>query len=77
LSTHPQFLSGDFTFAIAGRSISKLQQLQKDLDIDQKRVPLVELDVLSAESIAAGVKTARVVINVVGPFQRWGKPVIT
>jgi short subunit dehydrogenase-like uncharacterized protein len=61
---------------MAGRSIFKLIQLQKKLGIDSKRVPVVEIDVLDPKSIVAGIKTTRLLINVVGPYLRWGKPVI-
>jgi len=73
LVTHPQ--RGRFTWAIAARSRSKLKALDEELALSPD-VELVELDVTNETDVERVVKTARVVINTVGPFHRYGTPVI-
>jgi short subunit dehydrogenase-like uncharacterized protein len=76
LNQHPEFASGAFTFSIAGRSVSKLHQLQEELGIDSGRVKIIEVDIGNEDSIDAAITTTRVVINAVGPFWKWARPVV-
>ncbi|KIJ67410.1 hypothetical protein HYDPIDRAFT_108169 [Hydnomerulius pinastri MD-312] len=74
LATHPQ--RGSFTFGLAARSDSKLKALVHencDLLID---VPLFVVDVTSSDAVDKAVQQTRVVINTVGPYWRWGTPVV-
>ncbi|KIJ66143.1 hypothetical protein HYDPIDRAFT_110317 [Hydnomerulius pinastri MD-312] len=74
LATHPQRTS--FTFGLAARSDSKLKALvheNSDLLID---VPLFVVDVTNSDDIDKAVQQTRVVINTVGPYWRWGTPVV-
>ncbi|KAF8624483.1 hypothetical protein AX17_007112 [Amanita inopinata Kibby_2008] len=73
LAAHPQH--DKFTWAIAGRSRTKLDTLVKDLELPPK-VAVVKLDVTDEQEVERVVKTTRVVINTVGPFYRWGTPVV-
>lgn len=61
---------------MAGRSTSRIRLVQQELRIASDRVRVIEVDVLKEESVAAAIKTIRVVIDVVGPYWRWGKAVV-
>ncbi|KDQ31637.1 hypothetical protein PLEOSDRAFT_1061778 [Pleurotus ostreatus PC15] len=76
LYAHPQHKNREFTFAIAGRSLSKLTALAKSIDLDTSLVPSVLVDVTNAEDVERAVKSAKVVINTVGPYWTWGTPVV-
>ncbi|KAH8827838.1 Saccharopine dehydrogenase-domain-containing protein [Flagelloscypha sp. PMI_526] len=74
LLVHPE--RSKFTFGIAGRSKEKLDALLASLSKTEKDIPVVVVDVLKPEEIEAAVIQARVVINTVGPFWRWGTNVV-
>jgi short subunit dehydrogenase-like uncharacterized protein len=73
LAAHPQ--RGRFTWAVVARSRTKLEALAKELKLSRE-VALVILDVTNEEDVQRIIKTARVVINTVGPFHRYGTPVV-
>lgn len=73
LAAHPQ--RGRFTWAVAARSPAKLEALTKELKLSPD-VGLVILDVTNEKDVQRVVKTARVVINTVGPFHLYGTPVV-
>jgi short subunit dehydrogenase-like uncharacterized protein len=64
-----------FTFAIGARSKSKLDELISELSLDTS-VEVILVDVTKPEQVDAAVRKAKVVINTVGPFMRWGTPVV-
>lgn len=76
LNSHPQH-SGPtpFTFAIAGRSQKKLEGLKEELKLGQQ-VGLLVVDVGDYASVEAAVTQARVVLNTVGPFWKYGEHVV-
>lgn len=76
LSTHPDFLDRKFTFALGGRSPQKLAKVAAELGVDETAVPHVHVDVLDSAQVTQAVQGARVVINAVGPYWRWGKLVV-
>ncbi|EGO00593.1 hypothetical protein SERLA73DRAFT_178436 [Serpula lacrymans var. lacrymans S7.3] len=73
LYAHPERSS--FSFGIAARSRSKLNDLVSDLSLDST-VQLFILDIANPEQIDAAVQKTKVVINAVGPYWRWGTPVV-
>ena len=73
LSTHPQ--RHLFTFAIGARSRSKLDALVQKLDVPSS-VQLVQVDVTDKHQVEEAVKSTRVIINTVGPYWKWGTPVV-
>ncbi|GLB37942.1 putative saccharopine dehydrogenase NADP binding domain [Lyophyllum shimeji] len=75
LVAHPQFTEGLFSFSIAARSQSKLHNLVQELGLPAS-VNTLQFDVDDYSSVEAAVKSARVVINTVGPYWRWGTPVV-
>ncbi|KAH8110427.1 Saccharopine dehydrogenase-domain-containing protein [Phellopilus nigrolimitatus] len=66
---------GAFSFAIAGRSEARLAELVAELSLDGT-VQVLRVDVTNNDELQAAVRTARVVINTVGPYYRWGRPVV-
>ncbi|KAL4261168.1 Saccharopine dehydrogenase-like oxidoreductase [Pleurotus pulmonarius] len=68
-----------FTFAIAARSQARLDATTRGLGIDcaVSGVHTLLVDVTNAEQLERAVRGARVVINAVGPFRRWGTPVVS
>lgn len=74
LNTHHDHGSR-FTFAVGARSQSKLDDLVAELSLDDT-VEVILVDVTIPEQVDAAVKRAKVVINTVGPFMRWGTPVV-
>jgi short subunit dehydrogenase-like uncharacterized protein len=46
-----------------------------ELSLD-KTVEVIVVDVANLEQVDAAVKKVKVVINTVGPFVRWGTPVV-
>ncbi|OSX61816.1 hypothetical protein POSPLADRAFT_1047071 [Postia placenta MAD-698-R-SB12] len=73
LASHPARSS--FTFAIAARSKSKLDELKRNLQLDDA-IRVLQVDVTQPTQVEDAVKSARVVINTVGPFWKWGDPVV-
>jgi fibrillarin-like rRNA methylase len=64
-----------FTFAVGARSKAKLDTLVSELSLDET-VQVILVDVTKPEQVDAAVKNVKVVINTVGPFMRWGTPVV-
>jgi len=74
LASHPQ-RSTAFRLAIAARSKAKLAELVSELGLDDT-VQVIQVDVTNFNELEAVVKRTKVVINTVGPFWRWGTPVV-
>jgi len=73
LANHPQ--RSQFTLAIAARSRTKLDELVSDLSLP-KSIQIHVVDVTNFDQVEALVKDAKVVLNTVGPFAKWGPPVV-
>ena len=73
LSTHPQRAA--FTLGVCARSKEKLEKVKKELKLDDSVRPFYA-DVTKREDVEAVVKEAKVIINTVGPYWRWGTPVV-
>lgn len=69
LSQHPQRSS--FTLAVAGRSRSKLDALELDAGVQ-----VFVVDVTDETAVEELVKQFKVIANTVGPYWRWGTPVV-
>lgn len=73
LLDHPDFTSGAFTWAIAGRSASKLYSLKQKYSLPAG-VGIIEAD--TSKPLEGGlekmVKQSRVVMNLVGPYSDYG-----
>ena len=76
LNSHPE-RSGPtpFTFAIAGRSQKKLEELKGELKLDHE-VGIFTIDVGDYASVEAVVTRTKVVINTIGPFWTYGDHIV-
>ncbi|CAO3615954.1 unnamed protein product [Cunninghamella echinulata] len=66
-------------WAIAGRSISKLEKVKENLikvNESAKDIDLIVADATSPESLDAFLKDTTVVISTVGPFTLYGTPLV-
>ncbi|HET9512073.1 MAG TPA: saccharopine dehydrogenase NADP-binding domain-containing protein [Sphingomonas sp.] len=61
------------TWAMAGRSLTKLEAVRDDLGID---VPLITADADDPASLRAMCERAKVVLTTVGPYQLYGEPLV-
>lgn len=74
LSFHSQ--RTQFTLAFGGRSERKLAQVVKSLGLTNNDVGLVQVDVSNENDVEQVVKSARVVINAIGPYWSYGTPTV-
>lgn len=73
LANHPSRRS--FSFAIAGRSLKKLQALANDLSLSPN-VAKFAFDVGNDAEVVEVVKKAKVIINCIGPFWKCSTPIV-
>ena len=67
--------AGDLRWAMAGRSAAKLAEVRDALGIDAA-LPLLVADAADGDALTALVRRAKVVLTTVGPYQRFGEPLI-
>lgn len=69
-------------FAVAGRSLSKLQALQTQLEKtfpsqgDATKVDIVVVDTMIPAQVISMIQTTQAVVNFVGPFQLYGGSIV-
>ena len=63
-------------WALAGRSQAKLEEVRRRLGPEFADLPLVGADVGDPESLRLMAEASRVVISTVGPYIRYGEPVV-
>jgi short subunit dehydrogenase-like uncharacterized protein len=68
-------VGGDVRWAIAGRSVAKMEAVRKEIGAPDA-LPLVVADASDPASLAAMARDARVVIATVGPYQLYGEPLV-
>lgn len=68
--------NGQISWAIAGRSEQKLNQLKSSLGAAADNVPLIIADSEDTDSLNALCRQSRVVISTVGPYLLYGEPMI-
>lgn len=68
-------VGGKVAWALAGRSLDKLAEVRQLIGAS-RALPLIEADASNAESLGRLVAQARVVITTVGPYQRYGEPLV-
>jgi short subunit dehydrogenase-like uncharacterized protein len=66
---------GPVTWAMAGRSLEKLQRVRDELGISPT-LPLLVADATDTAALARLVSQAKVVITTVGPYQRHGEALV-
>lgn len=65
--------------ALAGRNLEKLEGVRERIiaaDADSPELPLLVADVTDPDSLRAVAESARVVITTVGPYVRYGEPLV-
>jgi short subunit dehydrogenase-like uncharacterized protein len=67
---------GGATVALAGRDLAKLEGLRASLPGDGPSFPVLRADAADREGLAAVVAQARVVATTVGPYARYGSPLV-
>ena len=74
LANHPQRASSPapFTLTLGGRSKDKLDQVAKSLGLDST----VVVDLSDYSAVESAVVRAKVVINAVGPYWKFGENVV-
>jgi len=70
-----EYPDADFTWAMAGRSIDKLSAVRAEMGIPES-IPLIAVDSDDAQSLEAMVRSTRVVITTVGPYQLYGEELV-
>jgi short subunit dehydrogenase-like uncharacterized protein len=68
-------VGGDVSWAMAGRSQDKLEQVRDEMGISAA-VPLIVCDASSSSSVDALVQRAQVILTTVGPYQLYGDDVV-
>ena len=68
-------VGGEVQWAMAGRSLEKLEQVRDELAIDAA-VPLVVADASDVSSIDDMVARAKVILTTVGPYQLYGAELV-
>ncbi len=77
LHAHRERKAGKFTYAIAGRNKTKLAELARAIrSDDDDSLGIYEVDVTNFDDVEKIVQQAKVIVNAVGPYWRWGKPVV-
>jgi short subunit dehydrogenase-like uncharacterized protein len=72
-------MQGKFTWAMAGRSKEKLEQVKADLATYNQQasdVALLQADISDDSSLDKLAASASVIISTVGPYAKYGRPVI-
>jgi short subunit dehydrogenase-like uncharacterized protein len=63
-------------WALAGRNLGKLEQVRARLGSGSSEIPLLRADVTDASSLQAVAEATKVVITTVGPYIRYGEPLV-
>ncbi|MEM9256646.1 MAG: saccharopine dehydrogenase NADP-binding domain-containing protein [Pseudomonadota bacterium] len=66
---------GTYAWAMAGRSLSKLEQVRAELGLDES-VPLIVADSTDDTALRTMVASAKVVLTTVGPYALYGAPLV-
>ncbi|THD64761.1 saccharopine dehydrogenase NADP-binding domain-containing protein [Phenylobacterium sp.] len=68
-------VGGEVSWAMAGRSQAKLEQVRDELGLPAE-TPLVVADADDPASLEAMVRRAKAVVTTVGPYQLYGEPLV-
>jgi short subunit dehydrogenase-like uncharacterized protein len=63
-------------WALAGRNQEKLEEVRRQLGSGSAELPLLRADVTDAGSVRGIAEASRVVITTVGPYIRYGEPLV-
>lgn len=68
-------VNGEVVWAMAGRSMDKLQSVRDEMDVPAE-VPLIVADASDQQSVDAMVVSTNVVLTTVGPYQLYGSDLV-
>jgi short subunit dehydrogenase-like uncharacterized protein len=68
-------IGGEVSWAMAGRSQAKLEQVRDEMGIASD-IPLIVADANNPDSVNAMVRRAQVIITTVGPYQLYGSDLV-
>ncbi|OMB87180.1 MULTISPECIES: saccharopine dehydrogenase family protein [Mycolicibacterium] len=68
--------AGAARIALAGRSVEKVQQVRDTLGESAQNWPIIKADAESPASLAAMATRTRVVVTTVGPYTKYGLPLV-
>lgn len=74
MEKHPE--RSKIKYAIAGRSVKKLNALANELKLDHSNVAIIGVNMSIFEELETLVKRTRLIINCVGPFALHSTPVV-
>ncbi len=69
-------VGGQVNWALAGRSRSKLQQLQAELGHGADKIPLIIADADDENALRAMCASTQVIVSTVGPYALYGSPLV-
>ena len=69
-------INGDVSWAIAGRSQSKLEELRSDLGKAAQSLPIIVADAADEEALRNLCEQTRVVASTVGPYALYGSTLV-
>jgi short subunit dehydrogenase-like uncharacterized protein len=67
---------GEIKWALAGRSLSKLEQLKSSLGAGAVNLPIIVADTSNEADVNAMCGSTKVLVSTVGPYALYGEPVI-
>lgn len=67
---------GSLRWAIAGRNEAKLDELRRELGPTAAELPVIVADSFDTDKLAAMAASTRVVITTVGPYAKYGSPLV-
>lgn len=76
LVTHPQCASPSFTLALGGRSRDKLEIAARWLGLNPDSESIVVVELSDYKSVESAVVQAKVVINAICPYWKFGDYVV-
>ena len=76
LVNHPQRASTSFTLALGGRSRDRLNKVATSLGLGTNTDSILVVDLSDYSSVESAVVRAKVVINAIGPYWKFGDHIV-
>jgi short subunit dehydrogenase-like uncharacterized protein len=76
LANHPQRASKPFTLTLGGRSRDKLNEVVGEIGLVTHSYSVAVVDLSDYSAVESAVTRAKVVINAVGPYWKFGEHVV-
>lgn len=71
-----QFPNKEISWAMAGRSETKLNELKKELGETAQKLPMIVVDANDSAGLLAMCELTKVLLTTVGPYDLYGEPVV-